>query len=179
MTGVFPCKGCTIKQSSGTGKGAFSPDPASGEITETGIIAGIPEYDGIIVSRPFSPLVPGVDQQAADPPVLPDWKNGQRCQRQLHRIACPDFGKKNMSRDLAVHFGDQRQFFDDGTAFSQPPDKIRFVAIGMFRASESLTDDIKDRPVIDRSFLTDNDLFCRRLFHSSSMAQSARFTNYR
>lgn len=123
--------------------------------------------------------MPGVDQQAADPSILPDWKNGQRCQRQLHRIARPDFGKKNMSRDLAVHFGDQRQFFDDGTAFSQSPDKIRFVAIGMFRIPECSADEIKDRPVIGRSFLTDNDLFCRRLFHLSSMAQSARFTNHR
>ena len=142
--GGFPLQRVYHKTVVGNREGRFQPDPASGEITETGIIAGIPEYDGIIVSQPFSPLVPGVDQQAADPPVLPDWKNGQRCQRQLHRIACPDFGKKNMSRDLAVHFGDQRQFFDDGTAFSQPPDKIRFVAIGMFRVSESLTDDIKD-----------------------------------
>ena len=46
-------------------------------------------------------------------------------------------------------------------------------------AVKRLADEIKDRPVIGRSFLTNNDLFCQRLFHSSSMAQSARFTNHR
>ena len=70
--GGFPLQRVHHKTAVGNREGRFQPDPASGEITETGIIAGIPEYDGIIVSQPFSTLMPGVDQQAADPPVLPD-----------------------------------------------------------------------------------------------------------